>query len=153
VILVVLNGKSYEDETRRLLSEAQSELKTIESKMNGLQQQSLTLLKVINAYQTVLSRIGSDDHQEVKSDWIKLLDNKINKEKLEIIAQHNNGKIAVGQVVDILFDNHLVKSQKRNNVYVIVNSALNGLIKDGKIKRIKPGEYYLVGTQQSLLKQ
>jgi len=49
----------------------------------------------------------------------------------------------MNDIVDVLYENKLVKSSKKNNIYIIVNGVINELIKEDKVAKIKAGEYYI----------
>jgi len=76
------NG-SYESETKRHLDEAKKRLGEIESQIKGLQNESLKLVKIIAAYETILHDSQNDTKTDTSSipDWKSILNNKTNKEK------------------------------------------------------------------------
>ncbi len=53
---MVINNHSFEEQMRRLLSEAQSELKTIDGEMDILRDRREIVSKEVSAYETALQR-------------------------------------------------------------------------------------------------
>ncbi len=148
-----MNNHSYEDQTRRLLAESQSELKTLDEEIADLQERKVTLAGEVNAYETALQgylrRIGKGEGAE--SDWKKILVGcDIHKDRLKTIAKHNGGKIRVGQATDILYSNGFIKAQKRSTAYTMIQGYLSDMREDGIFEKIGLGEYKLVGAQQNL---
>jgi hypothetical protein len=136
---------SYELETRHHLEEAKTKIVEIESKIKELQTDSGKLRSVISAYETILQNVNKDPKANAPTsvDWNTLLRHKTNRDKVISYAQNTNGKIIMNDLVDVLFDNQLINSQKKINVYIIVNGVINELIKEGKASKIKTGEYYI----------
>ena len=75
---------------------------------------------------------------------------KIHKERLITIAKHSGGKIRVSQATDILCSNGFIKSRKRATAYAMVQGYLADMEYGGEFRKIGPGEYRLMGAQQSL---
>ncbi len=151
---MVMNNHSYEDQTRRLLAETKSELTVIGNNIAELQQRWETLKREAEAYETALQgylrRAGKQD--VIETDWDKLLGgtSQTHKKRLITIAKRNGGRIRVTQATDILYSKGFIKSKKRANAYQIVSMLLVDMIDDGQFEKVAPGEYRLVGTQQSL---
>jgi len=151
---MVLNNHTWEEQTRRLLAEATSELNELESKRRDLDNTIVNLTRTVQAYDIALKDylIRSGQPNAVIQNWLKeLAKPKLkHRDRLKIIAEHNGGKVRTNKATDILFNNKLIKSKKRVNAYVIVQGILAGMVDKGEFKKIAPGEFQL--TQQSLLK-
>ena len=150
-----VNNHSYEEQTRRLLAEAQSELKAEEGEMDMLRDRITILVKEVQAYETALQgylrRKGKDITTE--TDWNELLkDLESHKERIKAIARHKGGTIKVSEVTDILYTKGFIHAQKRATAYAMVQSYLADMREAGDFQKIAPGEYELIGAQQSLLK-
>jgi hypothetical protein len=152
---MVINNNSYEEQTRRLLGEAQSELRNLEEQIAELHEKREAVAGEVNAYETALHGYLKRTGRQigVGVDWKKLLSPvETHKDRIKLIAAHYGGKVKVTQATDILFGNGFINTKKRANAYVIVQSTLADLTKKGIFKKFGPGEYGLIGAQQSLLK-
>ncbi len=152
---MVINNHSYEEQTRRLLAETQSELTAIGNQMAELQQRWNTLKKENEAYEVALQgylrRIGKQ--ASVEFDWSQLLSEaKTHKDRLQLIAKHNDGKIRVNQATDILYTEKFTQTKKRATAYTMIQGMLTTMAEEGIFEKVGSGEYRLVDTQQSLLK-
>jgi len=150
---MVINNHSYEEQTRRLLAETQSELTAIGNQMAELQQKWDTLKKEVEAYEVALHgylrRIGKQ--ASVEFDWTKFLSEaKTHKERLRLIAKHNDGKIRVNQATDILYTKKLTQTKKRSTAYTMIQRMLADMAEEGIFEKVASGEYRLIGAQQSL---
>lgn len=150
---MVTGNHSYEEQTRRLLSEAQSELRTIESEIAQLEERRTKLALEVDAYDTVLQgylrRTGKQTVAE--TDWKKLLaKDKTLKDKLITIAKQGGGRISQSQATDILYGNKLVGAKKRATAYAIMQGYLSDMAKRGIMSKVSPGQYQLVDAQQRL---
>lgn len=150
-----MNNYAYEEQTQRLLAETQSELTNIGNQLAGLQRKWETLKKEAEAYETVLQgylrRTGK--HEVAKPEWAKLLKGLTHKQKLTTIAKQSGGRIRVNQATDILYTSKLTEAKKRATAYSMVQLYLADMAEDGEFQKVAPGEYELLGAQQSLLKQ
>ena len=148
---MVMNNHSWEEQTRRLLSEAQSELVGLERQISELQERQANLAREIEAYETALKgylmRTGRQEVAEY--NWRKILahDNS-HKARLITIAKHNGGRIGQSKATDILFGNKLIQARKRSTAYAMVQTYLADMVKHGIFQKLGPGEYELVGAQQ-----
>ena len=152
---MVMNNHSWEEQTRRLLSEAQSELVGLEKEISELHDRQAKLTKEIDAYETALKgylmRTGQQEVAEY--DWKKILaHDKYHKDRLVTIAKHNGGKIGQSKATDILFGNKLIGAKKRATAYAMVQGYLTDMTEQGIFEKLGPGEYELIGAQRSLLK-
>ncbi len=150
---MVLNNYSYEEQTRRLLSEAQSELSALDEEIAKLQGKRVIVAREVGAYETALQgylrRIRKQEVAEV--DWSKLLGTVgTHKERVKLIAEHNGGKVRVSQATDILYSKGFIRAKKRATAYSMVQVMLVDMAEDGIFEKIGPGEYRLVGAQQRL---
>ena len=151
---MVTNNHTFEEQTRRLLSEAKSEQNAINEQITTLQNEAVLLAREVNAYETALQgylrRIGKQTDIEI--DWDKLLAEKgTHKDRIKLIAEQKGGTIRVTQVTDLLYVNGFIKAKKRATAYTMVQSMLADMVKNGEFEKLSPGEYRLVGVQQSLL--
>jgi len=148
-----VGNHSYEEQTRRLLAEAQSDLKTEEGEMDLLRDRIATLIQEVRAYETALQgylrRKGGDITTE--PDWNELLkDLGSHKERIKAIAAHKGGTVKVGEITDILYTKGFIHAQKRATAYAMVQSYLADMREAGDFQKVALGEYELVGAQQSL---
>lgn len=148
--MVTINH-SYEDQTRRLLAESQSELNAIETEIKELEKKRATLEQEVQAYEVALQgylrRTGKQAISE--PNWAKLLKGKVHREKLITIAKHNGGIIRVSQATDLLYYKKFIKSHKRANAYSIVQALLSDMADEGLFEKVEPGEYRLIGSGKS----
>jgi len=148
--MVMANNHSWEEQTRRYLAEAQTDLKKIEKQIAELHEKSIALTREVNAYETALKsyliRTGRLDL--VEFDWAKILRNaKTHKDQLKTMAKYNNSNIKVAQATDILYTNKFIKSRKRSTAYSMVQSLLADMAEDGIFRKVNSGEYQYVGNQ------
>lgn len=147
---MTLNNYSYEEQTRRLLSDAKSEQSVVQSEINKLQEKAVILAREVNAYETTLQgylrRVGKQEIAEF--DWEKLLNAaKTHKERLRVIAEHSGGIIRQSQATDILYGMGIIKAKKRSTAYAMVQGMLADMAEEGRFEKIAPGEYRLIGAQ------
>lgn len=149
---MVMNNHSYEDQTRRLLTEAQSELNTLDEEIADLQNKRVGVAREVDAYETALQgylrRIGKQEGAENWKSILAVYD--IHRDRIEAIAKHSGGKIRVSQVTDILLSNGFIKAKKRSTAYSMIQGYLADMTYAGVFEKVAPGEYRLVGAQQSL---
>lgn len=149
---MVSSNNSWEELTRRLLSEAQTEKNDLDAQIAEQQQKSDELDAEIEAYKIALgaylTRTGRQKSSQV--DWVLLLQNLSHKDKLIAIAKENGGRIRQSQATDIIYSNQLTEAKKRATVYQMVKNALDILIEDRRFEKVSPGEYRLVDIQPKL---
>lgn len=143
----------YEEQTRRLLAEAQSELKAAEGELDILKDRITLLIREVQAYQIALQsyfrRRGTDVSFEPA--WNELLkDAQSHKDRIKAIARQQGGRIKVGEVTDILYTKGFIRAKKRATAYAMVQSNLADLAAAGDFQKVAPGEYVLLDTQQGL---
>lgn len=152
---MVINNHSYEEQTRRLLSEARSELVTIEAQIKELQEKVVILAREVDAYETALQGFlrRSGKRVSVDIDWKQLLTSAMtHKDRIRLIAEHSDGIVKASQATDILYTKGFINSKKRANAYQIVQTNLAKLVDDRILEKVqsRKGEYRLIGTQQPL---
>jgi len=81
-----------------------------------------------------------------------LSEEQTHKQRLIAIAKHNGGRVRISQATDILYSKGFIKSKKRANAYIIIQSLLADMTEEGQFEKTNPGQYRLVGAQQSLLR-
>jgi hypothetical protein len=138
--------QTFIDQAKLLLDEKKGQLRNKQNQIVVLQNECIELLNTISAFQVVLKdTAGPSDITDTDDTlWIRNLQNKTHKDKVILIAQHNNGLIKPKEIVKILVDNQLTTATKLINVHVTVNSTLKELEKEHKIKKMKRGEYQLI---------
>jgi len=153
---MVIASQSYEEQTRRLLSEAQSELTTIGRQIHELEEKYQTLKKETDAYETALQGFlrRSGKQQDTGKDWKTLISWALtHKDRIRLIAENNGGTVKASQATDILYTNGFIKSKKRANAYQIVQNNLIDMVDVHIFEKIKPGEYRLIKGQPSLISE
>jgi len=149
---MVISNHSWEEQTRRLLSEAQTEKNDLVTQDRELQKKINELDAEIEAFKIALgaylTRTGRQKNTQV--DWVALLKPLSHKDKLVAIAKENGGLVRQSQAADIIFSNGLTEAKKRHTVYQIVKNNLDRLLEDGALVKVRPGEYQLVGIQPKL---
>ncbi len=138
---MVTGNHSYEEQTRRRLSEARTEEHALEEQIKELQQRSFRKTKEINAYETILEGYMGD----TQLNWRTLLQALTHKDKLITIAKENGGLIRQSQATDIIYSNKLTDAKKRATVYQMVKNSLDMLVDSRIFEQVGPGEYRLVG--------
>ena len=153
---MVISSQSYEDQTRRLLAEAQSELSVINRQIHELESNYQILKKEVDAYETALQGFlrRSGKQQNIGKDWKALLPKAaIHKDEIRIIAENSGGIVKASQATDILYTNGFIKSKKRANAYQIVQANLERLVEEQILEKVNPGEYRLISGQPTLIKE
>ncbi len=149
---MVMTNHSWEEQTRRLLSQARSELNEIEVKIDEMKDKATNLVVEISGYEIALKgyllRTGREG--ATKPEWVKLLEGQTHREKLVTIAKQMGGKVRVSQATDILYTNKLTQSKKRATAYSIVQVHLTDMAEEGIFKKVGAGEYKLLSAQQGL---
>ena len=149
---MVTGNYSWEEQTRRLLSEAQTEKNETDAALKELQEKSNELDGEIEAFKIALgaflTRTGRQHSTQV--DWVALLKPLTHIEKIVVIAKENGGLVRQGQATDIIFNNRLSSAPKRATVYQIVKNGLDDLMAAGRLEKVSPGEYRLIGSQPKL---
>ncbi len=149
---MVMNNHSVEEGLRNVLSETMSELDRLEKEREELDGRIMALQNETHAYEVALQgymkRTGSQIKVDI--DWAKLREAKSHKVRLIKLAEYDGGKITVKDSSLLLYTKRIIKSKRRSNAYQIVRTLLDDMT-DAKIfEKVGPGEYNLVGAQQSL---
>jgi hypothetical protein len=146
---MVINNASFEEQLRRLLSEAQSELKTLEGEAGILRDQITIVAKEVSAYEVTLQGFLRRSGKQPVVDWDTLLANaKTHKDRIKVITEHH-GVVRPNQLTDILYP-RFIKSKKRANAYQIVQMNLTNMVDANIMEKSGPGVYRLIGSQQKL---
>ena len=151
---MITNNGSWEEQTRRLLSDKLSELNKIKTLGEELQKKEARVQAEAQAYELVLEDYlkGAGRQFKIEPDWLKLLENQTHKQQLLTIAEHSGGRIRVSEATDLLYTKHFIKAAKRATAYIMIQRFLKEMREEGKFEKIAPGEYRLIGAQQNLLK-
>jgi len=153
---MVTSNRTWEEETRKYLTEIRSELNSIEKQLLELMAQRDSLAHEADAYETALqshlNRTGRQEPSSSESNFKELLVAQKNmKDKLKRIAERENGVIKVGPAANILFNFGLTQSKTRMNTYRVVYALLLEMEKKDKIvKKIAPSTFKLIGSQERL---
>lgn len=146
---MVTNNHSWEEQTVRLLTEAQSEMATIERELIDLQERYKAIRKEVEAYEIALQSFRRRSGQPVDVDWNTLLANaQTHKERIVTIVNHY-GAVRPNKLTDVLFP-RFIKSKSRSNAYQIVQMNLADLVDAGIMEKTEHGEYRLISSQQNL---
>ena len=151
---MITNNGSWEEQTRRLLSDKLSELNKIKAQVEELQEKEARVKAEAQAYELVLEDYlkGAGRQFKIEPDWLKLLENQTHKQQLLTIAEHSGGRIRVSEATDLLYTKHFIKAAKRATAYIMIQRFLKEMREEGKFEKIAPGEYRLIGAQQNLLR-
>jgi Tfp pilus assembly protein PilN len=154
MVTMITNNGSWEEQTRRLLSDKLSELNKIKAQIEELQEKEAKVKAEAQAYELVLEDYlkGAGRQFKIEPDWLKLLENQTHKQQLLTIAEHSGGRIRVSEATDLLYTKHFIKAAKRATAYIMVQRFLKELREEGRFEKIAPGEYRLIGAQQNLLR-
>lgn len=152
--MVIGNGSSWEEQTRRFLSDTLSDLKKVETQISELEEKRGKLSEEAKAWEMALEgylkRTGR--RMDITPEWHKMLIAQTHKERLVTIAKNSDGKVKASEATDILYTKGFIKAQKRSTAYSMVQRYLIELAEEGTLEKVAPGEYRLVGAQQTLLK-
>ena len=151
---MITNNGSWEEQTRRLLSDKLSELNKIKTLVQELQEKEARVQAEAQAYELVLEDYlkGAGRQFKTEPDWLKLLENQTHRQRLLIIAEHSGGRIRVSEATDLLYTKHFIKAAKRATAYIMIQRFLKEMREEGKFEKIAPGEYRLIDSQQNLLR-
>lgn len=150
---MVMANHTWEEETRKTLTQIQAELNDAIRQYEGAKAKLEKLTKEAEtmelALQIHLQRTGRQD--TIHKDMRELLVNQKNhEERLKRIAEQNNGLLKVSLAADILFNYHLIKSRARMNAYRIVYGLMLKMVEEGIFQKSGPAEFRLVGAQPKL---
>jgi len=148
-----MTNHSWEEETRKYLSQVQSELDSVDKQIEELQQKKETLTHEVDAYQIALqSRLRRTGKEVLGTDQLRhiLSEQPNHLERLKRIAERNNGVLKVGSAADIMFNLRLIKSQTRQHAYRIVYRILLDMVEQGQFVKIAPATFRMEGSQSTL---
>lgn len=150
---MLTNNHSWEEETRKYLSEAQADKDIIDKKVEELQEKAVVLAREISAYQIALEghlrRTGRQP--SIAQNLRRVLEIQPNhEERLKRIAEYNGGVIKVGSAADLLFNLRLVKSKSRQHAYRIVYGLILGMVADDQFVKTAPATFRLQDSQTAL---
>ena len=151
---MITNNGSWEEQTRRLLSDKLSELNKVKTLVQELQEKEARIQAEVQAYELVLEDYlkGAGRQFKIEPDWLKLLENQTHKQQLLTIAEHSGGRIKTSEATDLLYTKHFIKAAKRATAYIMIQRFLKEMKEEGRFEKIAPGEYRLIGAQQNLLR-
>ncbi len=115
---MVMINHSWEEETRKYLTEIQTELSAVDKQLEEVKAKRDSLAHEASAYELALqSHLKRTGRQEVMRPNIRelLFNQKNHEERLKRIAEQNNGLIKVSLAADILYNYQLLKSKARMN--------------------------------------
>ena len=150
---MVTTNHTWEEETRKYLAEIQAELIGINKQFEELQAKRDNLTHEAAAFSTALAshlrRTGRQDtlQQEIRE---LLINQKNHKERIQRIAEQNNGVLKISSASDILYNYQIIKSKTRMQAYRIVYGLTVNMVEEGIFQKSRPGEFRLVGTQSKL---
>lgn len=138
---------SWEEQTRRFLSDAQSELKEVEEQIGVMQKRKTELTEEVNALsialRSYLKRMGKQETSEVDlKEALERMEN--HRDRLLAIAERSDGLIRVGPASDVLYNLGFIKSKRRSNAYRIVQNMLSGMAEEGILEKVDRATYRLV---------
>lgn len=150
---MVITNHSWEEETRKYLTEVQLELNEADKQLEEVQAKRDSLAREAEIYelalQSYLKRTGRQD--SIRQDIREILMEQNNHEdRIKIIAEQNNGLLNVGKSADLLYKYQILKSKSRMNAYRVVYGLMAGMVGKGIFRKSGPGEFRLVGTQPEL---
>ena len=152
--MVLSDDNCFEEETRRLLAEATSELAVVNSEMDELTKKRALLVNEIESYRAALDgflkRTGRPPASYV--DWGELLENKTHKDRLVAIAEQRGGKLRISEAIGILHSPKFTTARKRETVRSMIQNYMDRLEEDGVMVKTGSGEYSLAGFESPPLK-
>lgn len=150
---MVTSNSSWEEQTRRFLSDTLSELNKVELQIQELEGRRAKLKEEAQAWEMALEGYLRRTGREFKKepDWFKLFGTQTHKQKLITIAEYNGGRIKASGATNVLFTKGFIKAKKRSTAYSMVQRFLIEMGEEGKFEKVGPGEYRLIGAQQNLL--
>lgn len=151
--MVNTSSTSFENQVRRLLSEANSELAKIAVEMQELENRRMVLKQDVQGYESTLKsylRLAGRQASD-QTDWDEPLRGcKTHTERLKVIARRNGGQIRATDAADILYGGGFLKKKSSNRkiTYIMVQNMLARLTTKGVFEKVTPGTYKLVETRK-----
>ena len=145
---MVTSASSWEEETRKYISEAKTDLNTIDAQMKELQAKRDILSRELKAFETALQgylkRTGRNG--TITHNLRELLGKQPNHSaRLRIIAEQNEGILKIGSTADVLYNFGFIKSRTRQNAYRLVYSLILEMVEKGKFIKMAPSTFKLQG--------
>jgi ABC-type transporter Mla subunit MlaD len=145
--MVTNNG--FEEQLRKLISEAQDELNKTSEELAALENRKSTLTDDIQSYEhtlrNYLKRTGKEEKGEASTNWAEILHGfDTHKQRLVAIAEHDNNTLRFNSAVDILYNGNYIKSKARANAYVQLYGVVEGMVDKGLLKKTRRGIYKLI---------
>jgi predicted nuclease with TOPRIM domain len=145
--MVTNNG--FEEQLRKLISEAQDELNKANEEFTALENRKSTLTDDIQSYEhtlrNYLKRTGKEEKGESSANWTEILQGcDTHKQRLVAIAEHNNNTLRFNPAVDILYNGNYIKSKARGNAYVQLYGVVEDMVEKGLLKKTGRGTYKLI---------
>jgi hypothetical protein len=150
------NELSFEAHIGRMITETKKELDYNESMTSQLKHRRTELADALRSYETTLNnylkQTGKEplvktvaDANPEKIDWGGVL-KIIGPHRLNLIriAEQMGGELKFGAAVNILYDNHYMKSKSRSNAYVQLYNVVKDMVKKGELEKIGQATYRLV---------
>ena len=144
---------SWEEETRKELTQVQTELKDAISQLDGAKAKVERLSHEAEAFELALqSHLRRTGRQEIPGKNIRelLLNQRNHEERLKRLAEQNGGLIKVGIAADILYGYQIMKTKSRMNAYRIIYGILLQMVERGIFEKTGAAEFRLVGAQIKL---
>jgi hypothetical protein len=145
---------SFEEQLKRLISESQDKLHSLELKMKALENEKTSILEALQAFEITLKNYLQHSGQEPEQkpvDWDNILSKcKVHRDRLIAIAEHNNGELKLNQATDILYSGKFIKSHDRSNAYIIIYTLLNEMVDKGIFEKTGRGVYRLSRSKKML---
>ncbi len=143
-------SNTWEEETRKYLAQIQTELNDAIKQFNEARAKVDTLTREAEAYELALaSRLKRTGRPESLRQDMRaiLIQQKNHKDRLKVIAEHNDGLLRVSVAADTLYHYQIVKSKSRMQAYRIVYGLMLKMVEDGKFVKSGAAEFRLVGAQ------
>lgn len=144
----------FEEQLRKLVSEAKDELHAIDSNLKAVEKRRLELVKELQSYETslrgYLQRAGCEP-EGGGEDWDALLkDCRTHRERVLTIARHDNGEIRMSPTIDILYNGKQLKSKSRTNAYLTIYHLLGLMTERGELEKVGKARFRLAERDTSL---
>ncbi len=150
---MVTHNHFVEEELRKVLSDTMAELAKFEKERDQIDNKLVKLEEERRAYEVALQgylkRTGRQN--SIEPDWDKLRQDPSHKVRLVRLARHYGGNITVKDSSALLYTKGFIKSKRQLNAYQIVRGLLDGMVDENIFEKFAPGQYRLMGAQQSLL--
>jgi len=146
----MVTNNSFEEQLRKLISEAQDELNKADEQLKAVENKKLALSDELQSYEhslhSYLRRTGKGmEEKSSTKNWDEILRNyNTHKERLTAIAEHNNNTLGFNSAVDILYNGKYIKSKSRANAYVQLYNVVLDMVEKEILKKTRRGMYKLI---------